>query len=88
MATYSSKVSSSMTIDNKTGEVRLNDFGVKVDGFSEPRLLSKARENYNADKSLTKPTYPGLDWPKGTWYDLYWDMWKNLLNWKKKRIYT
>jgi hypothetical protein len=84
---YSSKVKSSMTINNKTGEVSLNDFGVDVNGFSNPSLLSKARENYNLNKDLPK-SYCPEGWPEGTWYDLYWDMWRNFLKWKKKRVYS
>jgi hypothetical protein len=79
---YSSKISNSMTINNKTGETKLNEVSVKVDGFSEPELLEKAKEDYNNDKSLKKPKY-AKDWPEGTWYDLYYDMFRKLLKRRK-----
>lgn len=84
---YSSKISNSMTIDKKTGEVKLNDVEVRVDGFKEPRLLEKAKENYNADKGLPEIGKYNSKWPEGTWYDMYLKMMKNLLKWKRKKVY-
>jgi hypothetical protein len=81
---YSAKVSNSLSINNKTGETKLNEFKVKVDGFTEPSLLEKAKESYNAGKDIEKPTY-AEEWPEGTWYEMYLKMCKNLLNWKKKK---
>jgi hypothetical protein len=80
---YSSKVSSSMTIDNKTGEVKLNDFEVKVDGYSDKGLTRKAMDSYNSSKDLPQSKYD-QKWPEGTWYDLYLKMWKNFLRWKRR----
>ena len=77
-----------MTINNKTGEVKLNGFDVKVDNFSKPRMLEKAIDKYNNNKDLEIPFYPPEGWPEGEWNKMYWDMWKNLLKWKKKRTYT
>ena len=87
---YSAKVSSGMTINKKTGEVKLNGLGVRVDGFSNSGLLSQALNNYNSDKSLLRhPKYPKVPgWPEETWYDLYEGMWNNLLKWKKRRTYN
>ena len=78
---YSAKISNSMTI--KKDEVILNDFKVKVDNFSDNKLLEKAKESYNSGKKIKMPQYSG-DWPKGTWYELYYDMLKRLLRWKKR----
>jgi hypothetical protein len=83
---YSSKISSDMTINKKTGEVKINEFKVSVDGFSKPKLLEKAKESYNASKDLPSTSYASK-WPEETWHEIYWSMWKNFLKWKKKRIY-
>lgn len=80
---YSAKVSSSITINKKNEEVRLNEFDVKVDGFSDKKLLESAKEKYNSRKAIKKPYY-SEEWPKGTWYSLYYDMLKKLLRWKKR----
>ena len=72
-----------MTINKKTGEVRLNDLDIRVDNFNESALTERAKENYNSGKDI-KPYYYPKDWPKGTWYDLYFDTLRNLLRWKKK----
>jgi hypothetical protein len=87
---YSAKVSNSMTVNNKTGETKLNDIKVKVDGFSDPSLLEKAKKDYNTDKELkkSKPKYLELrDWPEETWHDIYYDMLRRLLK-RRKRAYT
>jgi len=84
---YSSKVSNSMTIDNRTGETRLNGIDVNVDGFSSPALLEKTRENYNAGEEITERYNAKKDWPDGMWDELYYDMFKKMLRWRK-RSYT
>lgn len=80
---YSAKVSNSISINKKTGEVKISEFKVDVDGFSEPKLLEKARENYNENKDLPKSSYPSR-WPEGTWHEIYRDMWKNFLKWRRR----
>ena len=80
---YSAKVSNSMIIDKK-GKIKLNDFKIRVDGFSEPSLLERAKKEYNAGKDLTRVPYKSKDWPEGTWHDLYWDMRENFLRWRKR----
>ncbi len=84
---YSSRVSSSMSVNRKTGEVKIDEFNVKVNGFSEPKLLEKAKESYNANKELEK-SYSKSGWPEEDWHEIYWNMWKNFLKWKKRRVYT
>jgi hypothetical protein len=79
---YSSKISSSMTIDNKTGETRLNDIDVKVDGFSDPELLEKTKQDYNNDKE-SKEKYHAKEWPEEDWYEIYENMMRKLLKWRK-----
>jgi len=79
---YSSRISSSMTINRKTGEVKINEFKVNVDGFSEPRLLEKAKENYNSNKVLSDTSYTSK-WPEETWHEIYRNMWKKFLKWKR-----
>ncbi len=81
---YSSKISSSMTINNKTGETKLSDINVKADGFSDSGLLEKVKRDYNADKDLPKSKYASK-WPEETWYEMYLKMCKSLLKWKKKK---
>jgi hypothetical protein len=76
-----------MTVNRKTGEVKIDEFNVKVDGFSEPKLLEKAKESYNANKELKK-SYSNPGWPEEDWHEIYWSMWKNFLKWKKRRVYT
>lgn len=83
---YSAKVSNSMTVDNKTGKVRLDEFEVKVNGFDDKALTEKAKNNYNSDKSIPESEYDSR-WPEGTWYDMYLKMMKNFLKWKQKKIY-
>ncbi|MEM7816919.1 MAG: hypothetical protein QXZ20_03330 [Candidatus Aenigmatarchaeota archaeon] len=82
---YKARVSNDIIIDKKEGKVRLSDFKINVDGYTEPKLLEKAKESYNNDKEL-KVFYKSTNWPKGTWYKLYSDMYRNLLKWKK-RVY-
>jgi hypothetical protein len=81
---YSAKISSGMTINRKTGEVKVNEFKVSVDGFSEPKLLEKAKESYNSNKNLPKFSYP-TKWPEGNWCELYRDMWENFLRWRRRK---
>lgn len=80
---YSSKISNSMTIDNKTGETKLNEIDVEVDGFSDPELLEKAKLDYNASKDV-KEKYKAKEWPEEDWYVMYNDMIRKLLKWRKK----
>jgi len=84
---YSSKISSSIIINKKSGEVKLSEFKVNVDGYSRPAFTEKAKDCYNSNKDLNKPNmgFPE-DWPVKDWHDLYWSIWDNLLKWKK-RVY-
>lgn len=85
---YSAKISNSIEINKKDGEVKLNDLKIDVNGYSEPRLLENVKGDYNSDKDLTRPyPYNSNDWPKGIWYDLYCNMCRNLLKWKRNRNY-
>lgn len=84
---YSAKVSNSMTIDNRTGEAKLNDIDVNVDGFSDTTLLEKARENYNSGEEIKERYHAKKDWPDVMWDELYYDMFKKMLKWRK-RNYT
>jgi hypothetical protein len=84
---YTTKISNSIEINKKDGEVKLNELKIDVNGYSEPRLLENAKNDYGSDKGLTRTSYNSNDWPKGVWYDLYCNMCRNLLKWKRKRIY-
>jgi hypothetical protein len=84
---YTAKVSNDIIIDEKNGEVKLNDLKIYVDGYSEPSLIEKAKNDYNSEKKMTtQRPYKSSDWPKGTWYDMYCNMCRNLQKWKK-RVY-
>jgi len=80
---YSSKVSNSMIIDNKTGETRLNDIEVKVDGFSDPELLEKTKQDYNADKESKEKYKVKKEWPEEDWYEIYENMMRRFSRWRK-----
>ena len=84
---YTAKVSNDIIIDEKNGNVKINDLKIFADGYSEPSLIEKAKNDYNSDREvMTKSSYKSSDWPKGTWYSLYLNMCRNLLKWKK-RVY-
>jgi len=84
---YTAKVSSDIIINEKNGEVKLNELKIDVDGYSEPRLLEKIKNDYNSDKEMTtQSSYKSSGWPKETWYNMYLKMCRNLLKWKK-RVY-
>lgn len=78
---YQSKISSKMTIDNKTGDVKLEEFEVNVDGFKNRKKLRKAKDAYNSDKEIKKE-YERDDWPKGMWYYLFEEYFDRLKAWK------
>jgi hypothetical protein len=80
---YTSKVSSSLSIDRKTGEAKMSSFEVKVDGYSDTAATKRAIESFNSGKDLKKSSYP-TGCPKGSWCDLYYSMWFRMLKWKKK----
>jgi methionine synthase I (cobalamin-dependent) len=85
---YTARIKNKLTINKKDGKVKLDRFEVDVNGYKEPRLLEEAKESYNSGKDVIQTnTYYSNDWPKGVWHDLYQGMWKNLLKWKRKRIY-
>lgn len=84
---YTAKISNDIIIDEKNGEVKLNDLKIDVNGYSEPSLLKKVKNDYNSEKKMTtQRSYKSSDWPKETWYSMYCNMCRNLLKWKK-RIY-
>ena len=84
---HTTKVSNDIIIDEKNGEVKINDLKISVNGYSEPSLIEKTRNDYNSDREvMTKDSYKPSGWPKGTWYSLYLNMCRNLLKWKK-RVY-
>jgi len=84
---YTAKVSNDIIIDEKNGEVKLNDLKIYVDEYSEPSLLKKVKNDYNSEKDLTtQRPCASNDWPKGTWYSMYCNMCRNLQKWKK-RVY-
>jgi len=82
---YQSKVESKIIINHRTGEVKLEEFKVGVDGYSNTRLLNEAKENYNTDKEWTKP-YPYFpDWPEGIWHSIFHDFLEKLRNWRQRK---
>jgi hypothetical protein len=84
---YTAKVSNDIIINEKDGEVKLNDLKIYVDGYSEPSLIEKTKNDYNSDKEMTiQRSYESSNWPKETWYGIYCNMCRNLQKWKK-RIY-
>lgn len=72
-----------MTIDNKTGETRLNDVDVKVDGFSDPELLEKTKQGYNAGEEPKEKYKVKKEWPEEDWYEIYENMMRKLSRWRK-----
>lgn len=88
MATYSSKISSDMTIDKKSGEVKLNGMRINVDGYTEPKTIEKGVADHNSGKESYAPKESAANyssWPKGTWHELYSKMMGNMASWKKTR---
>jgi hypothetical protein len=81
---YEAKVSNKIIINHETGAVKLEEFGVNVDGYSNPKQLSEAIESYNSGKEISSDNREDNSWPKGDWYHIYFDMLERLFNWKRK----
>jgi len=82
---YQAKVKSKMIINHETGEVKLEKFGVKVDDYSNNRLLTEAKSAYNRDEDLQEKSYKiSGDWPEGTWYSIFYRMFEKFWPWKKE----
>ena len=80
---YKSTIKSKQIINNKTGDVKLEEFDVNVDGYKNRKKLREAKESYNSDKKI-KTEYKRDEWPKGIWYYLFGEYYNRLRNRKNK----
>ncbi|MFH0798173.1 MAG: hypothetical protein V1906_02055 [Candidatus Woesearchaeota archaeon] len=79
---YSAKVSRDMVVD-KNGYATLGDMKISVDGYTNPKMLRKAKDCYNSGKKMPEP--PGYEkWPKGTWQEMYYSLMAGTLKWKRR----
>ncbi len=81
---YQSKISQKMIIDKRTGNVKLEEFDVNVDGYKNRKKLRKAKNAYNLDKDIEKE-YKDDDWPEGMWYYMFEEYLEYLKKWKKNK---
>lgn len=78
---YKSTIKSKQIINNKTGDVKLEEFDVNVNGYKNSKKLREAKESYNSDKKI-KTEY-NRDWPRGIWYYLFGEYYNMLKDFKK-----
>jgi len=79
---YQSKISSKITINHKTGNTRLEELDINVNGYKDRKKLRKAKETYNKDREMKEKLEERDDWPKGMWYYLFEEYFKILRNYK------
>jgi hypothetical protein len=80
---YKSKIRSALFINKDTGEVRLKDLDIEVDGYKDKEKLREARESFNSEEELLVEPVENYK-PKGIWYYMLEDFYKRLM--KLKRI--
>ena len=85
MTVYSVSVKSKILITDK--KTRLEDIYVRADDFRDDRSLNEFKKIYNEDKDTSEDHRYEVkhDWRTHIYYNLFEDMRRALLKWKKRR---